>query len=69
MKRYALYGELDNSPINIKSNKISDIDKTIQQLHEHTTIISWYFLCKVDKHGYEEITKKAIIKRGATCQN
>ena len=63
MKQFALYGELDNSPISMKSNKISDIAKTIQQLHEHTTTVSWYFLCKVNKHGYEEITEKAIINR------
>lgn len=63
MRRYTLYGELDFSPISIKSNKLSDILNMIKQLHEHTTIISWYFLCIVYKNGYEEITKKAIIKR------
>jgi len=68
MKRYALYGELNNSPISMKSNKISDIYRVIQQLDQYTEVISWYVLCKVNKHGYERLIDEKTI-RGATCQS
>ena len=68
MKRYALYGEVNFSPINMKSNSLAAILCTIQQLKKTCNCVWWYSLYKVHKYTSEELLQSEMISTTETKQ-
>ena len=66
MKRYNLYGEVNFSPIRMKSNSLSDIQCAIQQLKKTCAGTLWYSLFKVYKYTSEELLQSEIISTTET---
>ena len=60
MKRYALYGEVNFSPISMKSNSLAAVLCTIQQLKKTCVGVWWYSLYKVHKYTSEELIQSEM---------
>lgn len=61
MKRYALYGEVNFSPISMKSNSLADLLGTVGHLKKTCISVWWYSVYKVHKHVSEELLQSEVI--------